>query len=494
MQNTDVTSDVQPSGEDYIIRDDSHIIDSLLDLYCEERTRFFASKAGRFFMPKEKGEKPLFLTRRHLAFHIYHRWAISTIGSLEGSKWTTFDVDSGGWDMAKQVIDALWQIGIPYDKIYISTSGGKGYHVEIFYDQLIYYSLQKRMYREVLRLTGASEHQVELRPTATQSIKIPLSRHYKTNKICWYLDRVTGKPIESKEYIATIEKLPAVEVRELIWALPAEENEEEVSAGEGIREDAELDEALATLDVTKLPVIEEAGTRHATVMRIAIGMLNKGFSHDDTLRTLLQWWDIQNIDNSTTYYDEAVDDIHSIVNWVYEKLKKVGGVYRSKYIVTRWDVERVLEQKGVAKRAVFFNILAWSKAKGYARTSEQLISRQIDISASGVHYAIQGLQEKDQIKVQAGKRHYDSTGCWQERSTMWTRQGISSLEIPEDKVLASLTEISIRDVAHDFWKVYFDTLFAIADRDWAMKKLCKREKDILAKLEYERKNQDGTQD
>lgn len=478
---------------EYPSRDDSHIIDALMDLYGEERTRFYASMNEVFLLPKDKEGKPRYLTRKYVAYHIYYRWAVSTVGSREGSRWTTFDVDSGGWEMAKKVIRALCDIGIPYNRIYVSSSGGKGYHVEIFYDQIIYYELQKKLYHEVLKLTEATEKEIELRPTCTQSIKIPLGKHYKTRNICWYLDKETGAPIQSREYVTTIQKMPAAEVRELIWALEEEEEEEASETGAYWETDPEVDSALQTLDITKLPQIAEPGTRHITVMRIAFAMFNKGFSHDDTERLLLEWYELQDKNNTETYYDEAIDDVHSIVDWVYEKMTRVGNLYKNKYVITRWDIERVLEQNGVAARGTFFNILAWSKAKGYARCTERIIAKQVGITNSMVHKTMKKMQDEDQIRVQVGRRHHDSGGYWCERSTIWIRQGISDLAIPDDKVKAPLTEISVRDVAHDFWRVYFDTLFAIADREWVMKRLCKREKELLAEVEKKGIKENGTQ-
>ena len=102
-----------------------------------------------------------------------------------------FDVDDGNRDTVFRIIFELERLGIPRSKIYVSYSGGKGYHVELFCQEIIRTERWYRLYLSVIRAANLEPSKVEFRPTHTQSIKLPLSCHAKTGKVCWYADRDT---------------------------------------------------------------------------------------------------------------------------------------------------------------------------------------------------------------------------------------------------------------------------------------------------------------
>ena len=98
-------------------------------------------------------------------------------------------------------------MGLPRDKIYVSFSGRKGYHVEVFFDRIVDGNTLFNLYCHVIRNGGLDPDKVEFRPTPSMAIKLPLSVHGSTGNICWFVDRETFNFIEDEEYILSIEQV-----------------------------------------------------------------------------------------------------------------------------------------------------------------------------------------------------------------------------------------------------------------------------------------------
>ena len=109
-------------------------------------------------------------------------------------------------------MDELIEIGIPRDRIYASYSGGKGYHVEVFFEGIVSTERLHALYKYVIQKRDLDPRKVEFRPTHTSAIKLPLSAHAKTEKICWYVDRDNLMPIERMDYIMEIQPISLGEI------------------------------------------------------------------------------------------------------------------------------------------------------------------------------------------------------------------------------------------------------------------------------------------
>lgn len=142
-------------------------------------------------VPKSKNGAYCKLTSGVLLNHLEQKYAICVYSGKWGSKFMCFDVDDGNKETVFQIISELEKLGIPHRMIYVSYSGGKGYHVELFCQEIISTEQWYRMYLTVIHLGNLEQHKVEFRPTHTQSIKLPLSCHAKSGNVCWYVDRDT---------------------------------------------------------------------------------------------------------------------------------------------------------------------------------------------------------------------------------------------------------------------------------------------------------------
>lgn len=493
---------MQTSGNDtQTTYTDSKLIDRMLELYGEERSRFYKAMNGAVFLMKDKGKKiPMYLTRGHISQHLMGKYAVCVIGSPNGSRFTCFDVDHGGWEMAVKVMRELENLGIDRDRIYVSTSGGKGYHVELFYDRVIDYRRQKGLYDQLIWNLRTSRRDVELRPTHTQSIKIPLSVHHKTGNVCWYLDRETGDPILSKEYVYEIKELNADHLESTVLDFLL--NEEEETEYDHLMTRDNVLVPFEAADLNYLPRIEEPGSRHDLTMRIAMTLRMAGRTKVSARSTIIAWYDRQDKNCTLTERDEAIEDICRITDWVFARYK-FAGQNKTGYRLNRADIERVLEMSGINRRAILFHVLVWERSTANADvTTQDVLAHIIGTTERGITYTWNKLRTENVISITVSKAKRDKFGYYRSKSRLKSAPIPALLKIPDSMVLQESVLVDPIQLNKDFWRVYFDTLFTIADRDWVITKLSKRERDKLAEIEdkepstgtEERKEENGTQD
>ena len=100
-------------------------------------------------------------------------------------------MDDGAAETVHAIINFLTALGFPQDRIYVSFSGGKGYHVEMFFDRLVYTNRLYALYSTVISQSDLDPRKVEFRPLPGNAIKLPLSIHGKTGNVCWFVDQKT---------------------------------------------------------------------------------------------------------------------------------------------------------------------------------------------------------------------------------------------------------------------------------------------------------------
>ena len=96
-----------------------------------------------------------------------------------------FDVDTqdNAYDDTLELVELLvTYYGIDQQFIYVSNSGNKGYHVELFFDRAIQWRALEPFYLEVIEKLDKTKKEVELRPTAN-GLKLPLGVHRKTGNL-----------------------------------------------------------------------------------------------------------------------------------------------------------------------------------------------------------------------------------------------------------------------------------------------------------------------
>lgn len=285
------------------------------------RTHFNMDKIGNDVDPLlvRKDGVPVPLDQHHLEYHLCRYYAVHVFAGHTSSKFVCFDVDHSHWSTVASLIDAIEEWGIPRHLIYPSTSGNKGYHVDIFFDRPVATVVLENFYKQVLRIAGLSRSVVEFRPTHTHSIKLPLSVHPKTGCICWFLDRETGEPYDFADYLLEIEQMH----REDFIALHAihkakEKEEEETRQAERAVPYVFTDIRFDTLPAW-VPMLTEKGMRHETMLRIALDCRKKQISRD-SCRALLDLWIKAQDKQFYQSRERTVDrDADGICDWVYQE-------------------------------------------------------------------------------------------------------------------------------------------------------------------------------
>lgn len=121
----------------------------------------------------------------------------TTLGIFSGeviSKFITFDVD-GKKDadtMTLELVNTLgYEFGIDFRSILVTYSGNKGYHVTVFFDDVLDVNILKRFYFLVLQKLEYSSKEIEFRATNKLGVKLPFSVHRRTGKACHIVDTRT---------------------------------------------------------------------------------------------------------------------------------------------------------------------------------------------------------------------------------------------------------------------------------------------------------------
>ena len=300
------------------------VVNRLCDLYISYRGRYvmMLPQAGKIFMPKTSSG-PAKLTNRAVCQHVNRQIAIGVFVGAHASKFICFDVDLPDPSEVRRLMDAMVFYGVPRDLIYVSTSGGKGYHVEIFFDGLVYTDRLRTFFDCVVLKAESNPLKVEFRPTNGLSIKLPLSVHCKTRRVCWYLDRDTLQPIEDPAYVLQIQQMAVADFAAVLEQLPRArpldredmcfDEQEPVPALKMKREE------LDRLEGDGYPDLLEPGHRHNTMFSIGMYNRRRGLSQERNREELLAWAARQPEDfllQSPAALERETDDI---MRWVYSE-------------------------------------------------------------------------------------------------------------------------------------------------------------------------------
>ncbi|THD15554.1 hypothetical protein CI793_12310 [Anoxybacillus ayderensis] len=388
------------------------IIKKINDIYITNRQKYLVMKPNGEYITiqtsKQSKVKPLIdgFLKNHLNGNK------ATYGVFNGQyfgKFLCFDVDVRDKQYARwnayKIIYALKEIGIPYEKIYPSISGNKGYHIEIFFKNLVQNDVLYELFITTMEAAGLereSEYKykcdggyVEMRPISNQSgVKIPLGKHFKTigHKRCWYVDRDSLQEIRSFEYILQIEQIE----NEILYNIIDKQKDlleiDEQTANEIEESKAYIDEKYQPLSIYNQNVneqdtiesirkleeegLKEVGTRHNSLLKLAKYYKWQGMNEEDCRNHLQFWMAEQDTRTYRTKWEQCLKDIREIVKYIYEN--DVSLVVAKKEIaVTYSEMKWIIQAKRKNEQLILFSMLIHSKrfanAKGiFYMTQEQL--------------------------------------------------------------------------------------------------------------------------
>lgn len=308
-------------------------------------------------------------TTRQMWEHLSGNIALCVFAGPSNTGFLSFDIDLPEPEVVRKVIDTLAELGVPRDKIYVSTSGGKGYHVDIFFSRSIYNWLAKELYDLVIFFGGLNPRKVEYRPTATQAIKLPLGIHQKTGNRCWFLDRETLEPIEDFDYIKKTELVDADLIGDIIHrgnrrrfdimladALAEEEKTNATAKTSPMRSalNAGATATPASFDIT------EPGTRQRKMIELALYLYRQGGTYDSIHRDLQDWLYRQNMALISDPLSECLRNIDNITGWVMTKGRRqelgedTTHEYHRNTRIFESDARRIISAKTRSARLLAF--------------------------------------------------------------------------------------------------------------------------------------------
>lgn len=356
-----------------------------------------------------------YFTDKVIESHIDGKYALCVFAGPKVTRFISVDVDEGGKKVVRQVVDTFVKFGIPMDRIYVSTSGRKGYHVDIFFSPWLYNEKAKNLYDLMIWQTGLNPKKVEFRPTPWQAIKVPLGVHAKTGNRCWFLDQQTLKPIERMDYIAEIKPVEDTAVHNIlqVWnkkrwnELYAEMICEDTGRDTSLIKDIEFNS-----EYFESKSISQTGTRHQVMLEIARDMRHFGANAFQIKKALRGFYYRQDPMVMESSEKEVMDDIEEIADWVegsipiWKYRKSSNDSKPIRIVFTSRDADTILIAPTSAARRSALLLYAYCKMFGSAHLSYATIADTIGCSERTTNTAINSLIKHHVINRQSGGCHY----------------------------------------------------------------------------------------
>nr|WP_127509813.1 hypothetical protein [Paenibacillus humicus] len=266
--------------------------------------------------------------------------------------------------------------GAGFDRFAVSYSGGKGYHIELFFDRAVSVEAARKFYATILQHAeiGPDAHgKVEFRPSSTQGVKLPLGINQKTGRYCGFCDTADGlrvwSPEESREYFRRIRKTDHQRVLDFIA--------EDVEAYDQ-REAAEMEDAVARHK--PLPIYDQSesftlarasdrymhgmtapGQRHNSFLMLARFMNHHGHDQADALELITEWfaWQDRTFYKSDTEF--CARDLAECIEFVYANDQTLHAETRD-LTVTFAEIDAIIRRcPGKSQKALTYAMLIHSK-------------------------------------------------------------------------------------------------------------------------------------
>lgn len=329
--------------------------------------------------------------------HLEGKQTMGVFGQSFGSKFLTFDVDFDSdiqlskWNTLK-VVYTLIELGVPAERIYVSSSGNKGFHVDLYFSSTLSNKKMNMFYQLVMERCGYKPNKdnseeivryetnggmIEQRPVGlNQGVKLPLGVHQKTvdKKRCYYVDVDNNFAPLAMDYILTIEKLDVDVINTILDEHTEFSLEGEIQAvkqtrafieskykplpiyEQGLDEQATL-EAFEKLEREGLTV---KGTRNNSTMKVARYYKHLGYTEEEVVTLLDEWLHWQDRYMYDTPLETCYKEHREIARLLFKR--DLGIVTRSKKVeITYNEMVQILEAKKKNNKLTLFAMLMHSK-------------------------------------------------------------------------------------------------------------------------------------
>lgn len=362
------------------------VIQKINNLYIMTRQKYLIMNKQGIYNTYFYEKNNIKLNDGHIAAHLQGKRTLGVFAGSTFTKFICFDVDIIDQNMAKwftlKIVDTLINIGIPEENIYISFSGSKGYHVEIFFNEPIELEKAKLFYKLILNKTDLSKlnenDKIEFRPTEGQGVKIPLGKHFNTkNKNrCWYVDFNNKlNPIRNYKYILSLKQIDKSIIENIIhseldYDLKELENQEVNREFEYLNSNYKplniyqlnIDENLTIDYYQKLEQegLKQVGSRHKSLFNLCRYYRHLGMTLEENELSLINWMHEQDTRSYRTSLEETYDDIKKITKYIYEKEIGITNFNKEIYI-TYYEMLDIMNLKSRNDKLITYSMLIHNK-------------------------------------------------------------------------------------------------------------------------------------
>ena len=371
--------------------DKYYIVERLMSLYCfnkyEHRYMYLASNGEARYIDPHTG-----ITHTDLYEHLDGKKTISVYGRKYTTKFMTLDVDEPEPDHVFALISKMKSTGIPEDRIYVSTSGNKGYHIDVFFDESVLKQHVENYYEYIRRDPEIAKVNFECFPLYHSSIKIPLGINFKTGRRCWYIDRTTLEPYENFDYIMQITPMSADEFNGIVRRCNKEAMEQDIEIAKK-RQWPHKDIRRSQFSPEGEPVLTAAGDRHILMRKRAVYLRKIGGDEESIYDELLRWVDRQDpsliksspreIERDAANLAKSAVRKYDVIDPVEHVEKKTPGHH-----ITNGDVDIILKAANRNARKVAFLICMYCKQYGSCRMGYERMAETIGISVMTAYSAV----------------------------------------------------------------------------------------------------------
>lgn len=449
-----------------------------VDKLIKQMDRLFITYRGKYLkqVKNKKGSTYITIDSMVLASwqieeHLVHG---NTIGVKLGkgglTKFLTFDVDIMDEIDRKLTTIALVNklrdyYGIPLEDIHVWYSGLKGYHVDLYFDDVISEKKLLPFYNEVLRELNEIPSRIERRPTTGMGVKLPLGIHLSTGELCFYVDNQTLEPL-TQDYFLNIEPQSLEEFKENI--LDAYDKEEHHVPVTSTSEKTIYNKNQSSVDGQKIQkyvtrVLEEGhllepNSRNYFTYYASIILRGQGYASEDTFDIIF------NIIKNT--YNDAETRGYLDRVWTIEKLAKetrkvVMNTYEKDYKMSirakeitfyKQEIDEIMCVKKRHLRKLLFSLMRISKT--YAKddgvffsTHEKLGEMGNDKNAGRSIKNIRELEQMGLVEIVQSAHYISDNKCAPNYYRILIEEPTSS--DAEKVTYSTYDEIELRQVVKD---------------------------------------------
>ncbi|MED4003614.1 TOTE conflict system archaeo-eukaryotic primase domain-containing protein [Priestia aryabhattai] len=352
------------------------MVDRINDLYVTNRYKFaIMNKHGQYTTVQDrqvgKGEKKaLPLNDSDIKRHLQQKHTLAVLPLRDKTKFITFDIDRQDLNILEDIHNALTRFVSP-SSLLITSSGNKGYHIDLFLEELILNSHAEQFYKLILSETGYREHEVEGYGFGNKPVKIPFGVHFKTGKYCYPTNQYGNDNSQNGlgyDQLLRINKEPLQKIYDAIEMNPIPKyltDSESIEADEMLTNYQStfthtIDKKEANAQRLLQEGFKEPGKRNESTVIIATYLKHKGFDENESIEKIIKW---NHTKNQGLYKDEKemVSNTRSVVKTVFKKNYRVSETVKNPSL-SGPELKEILTVKKAHLRLLYFILFMHSKA------------------------------------------------------------------------------------------------------------------------------------